>query len=152
MLKNEEESTKRGEKIQENVRVTNITQINLDRALLLRRTRLDGVHVLGKGFIQHVFPPTSQLQRQKRSETKRNNLNTNSNAAIWYMWTKKVTVIGALPDWVLTYLVNFVRSINNIYFDFFMKISGRLQLLRGLETKTSSILLVKYMFRRGHLS
>ena len=68
------------------------------------------------------------------------------------MWTKKVTVIGALPDWVLTYLVNFVRSINNIYFDFFMKISGRLQLLRGLETKTSSILLVKYMFRRGHLS
>ena len=68
------------------------------------------------------------------------------------MWTKKVTVIGALPDWVLTYLVDFVRSINNIYLDFFMKISGRLQLLRGLERKTSSILLVKYMFRRGHLS
>lgn len=72
-------------------------------------------------------------------------------AAIWYMWTKEAIVFGALPDWVLTYLVNFVRSINNIHLDFFMKICGRLQLLRALERKTSSILLVKYMFRRGHL-
>lgn len=50
------------------------------------------------------------------------------------------------------YLVNFVRSINNIHLDFFMKICGCLQLLRALERKTSSILLVKYMFRRGHLA
>lgn len=88
--------------------------------------------------------------RKLRETILTNNLNTNPYAAIWCTWTKKATVIRALPDWVLTYLVNFVRSINNIHLDFFMKICGRLQLLRGLERKTSSILLVKYIFRRGH--
>ena len=88
--------------------------------------------------------------RKLREKILTNNLNTNPYAAIWCTWTKKATVIGALPDWVLTYLVNFVRSINNIHLDFFMKICGCLQLLRGLERKTSSILLVKYIFRRGH--